>query len=106
MITRLAAGAAGKKGARNIDHMRRPPALVDQRRPAAGAEAANGVGLGVLETRDALLALGHAHMLAPAADIGGVGGAVGAAAGGGVIVPGPAGRHVDLDLHRAAEACP
>src|SRR5262249_17783040 len=40
----------------------------------------------------------------PSADVGGVGGAVGAASGGGVIVPGPACGEANLDHHRTAQA--
>src|SRR5664279_2702370 len=42
MVERLAAGTPGKQRARDVDHMRRARALVNQRRAAARTEAARG----------------------------------------------------------------
>ncbi len=47
--------------------------------------------------------LGHPKAAAPAADVSRIGSAVGAPGRTGMIVPGPSGGNVDLDLHRAAE---
>src|SRR5262249_57195650 len=74
------------------------------RRAADGAEAARSFCRGVLVAHERGLALGDAKALAPAADIGGVGGAMGAAARGGMIMPGPARGHVDLEGDLAAQA--
>src|SRR5258707_14449233 len=42
VIERLAAGAAREQRARGVHHMRRPRALADELRAAAGVEAARG----------------------------------------------------------------
>src|SRR5260370_1245060 len=73
-------------------------AFVEQRRAAPGTEASGGPRLRVFEAGDASLAFRHAGVLAPTADIGRVGGAVRATACCGVIVPGPKGRKVDVQL--------
>src|SRR5216684_7643864 len=70
VIAGLAAGTAGEECPRNIDHVRRALALVKQRRPAPAAEASRRLCLRILEASDASLALHHAGMLAPRADIG------------------------------------
>src|SRR5262249_26036299 len=59
---------------------------------------------GVLVAHECGPAPGDAKALAPAADIGGIGGAMGAAARGGMIMPGPARGHVDLKGDLAAQA--
>src|SRR6185436_12856889 len=76
VIQRLAAGAALEQRARDIDHVRRMRALVEQRRPAAAAEAAHRPGWLVLVARDLACSGGQAKALAPAAHISGVGGAM------------------------------
>src|ERR1700690_121181 len=63
MIERLPAGAAGKKRARDVDHVRRARAFVRQRRAAACAEAARGFRGLILVARDPRLALGDAKAL-------------------------------------------
>src|SRR5712691_1733198 len=89
VIAGLAAGTTGEERPRDIDHMRRVLALVEQRRAAPGAEASGRLRLRVLEASDASSALRHAGVLAPTADIGCIRGAVRATACRGVIVPGP-----------------
>src|SRR5581483_9399772 len=73
VVERLPPGAAGEARAWQVDHVRRAGALVNQRRPAARAEAARGAGLRILIARDRALALGDAEALAPAADVGRIG---------------------------------
>src|SRR5262249_19150529 len=85
-----------------VDHVRRTRALVKQGRTADRAEAARGTL--VLVARDQPLSLDDAEALAPAADIGGIRRAMRAAARCGMIVPGPARRHVDLKCDLAAQA--
>src|SRR6476659_3398168 len=104
VIERLPTGAAGEQCARNVDHVRRAAALVGDRRAATGTEAAHGLRLGVLVARDLGLALGDPKTLAPAADIGGIGRAMRAAARRRMIMPGPPRRHVDLEADLAAQA--
>src|SRR5258707_14352491 len=106
MIERLAAGAAGEQRAGNVDHVRRTATLVDDGRAALGAKAARGLGRLVLETREAVLALGDAETLAPASDISRVNSAMRAAARRRMIMPGPARRHVNLKGDLAAQALP
>ena len=89
VIAGLAAGAAGEECPRDIYHVRRALALVEQRRAAPGAEASGRLRRRVLEARDASPALRQAGVLAPTADIGRIRGAVRATACRGVIVPGP-----------------
>src|SRR6476661_6601374 len=97
VIERLAAGAARKKRARDVHHVRRTGAFVKQRRAAVCAEAARGFRGFVLEARDGGLAPGDAQALAPASDIGRVGRAMGTPARGRMIVPGPARGHINLE---------
>jgi hypothetical protein len=104
VIQRLPAGAAQEQRARNVDHVGRARALVDQRRSAAAAEAAHPAGLPVLVAGDLIFSRGDPEALAPAADVGRVGGAVGEPAGASVIVPGPERRIVDLEPHGSAQA--
>src|SRR5215471_9228029 len=104
VIAGLAAGTTGEERPRDIDHVRRTLALVEQRRAAPGTEASGRFGLRILEASDAFLALNHAGVLAPTADIGRIRGAVRATACRGVVVPGPKSRKVDLQLHRTAKA--
>src|SRR5580704_3391285 len=104
VIERLPAGTAGKQRARDVDHMRRPGAFVKQRRAAAPAKAARGFRGLVFEARNPRLTLGDAKTLAPAPDIGRVGRAMRAPAGGRMIVPGPARRRVDLEADLATQA--
>ena len=96
VIAGLAAGTAAEECPWDIDHVRRALALVEQRSPAPGAEASGRLCLRILEASDASLALHHAGMLAPTADIGRIRGAVRATARRGVIVPGPKSGKVDL----------
>lgn len=103
VISGLAAGAAAEQRPRNVDHVRPALALVEQRRAAPRTEAADGPRMSVLKPSDASLALHHARVLAPGADICGIGGAMRAAARCGVIVPGPKSGEVYLQLHRTAE---
>ena len=93
-----------KKRARNIHHMRRTRALIKQRRAAMRAKAAHGFCGLVLEPRDIRFALDNAKTLAPASDIGRIGRAMRAPARRRMIVPGPAGRDVDLETDFAAQA--
>src|ERR1700722_5430423 len=104
VIERLPAGAARKQRARDVHHMRRARALVSDWRAAADTEAAHGFRGLVLVARDGGLAPGDAEALAPAADIGRIRRAMRAAAGGRMIVPGPARRRIDLELDGAAQA--
>src|SRR5205823_14833474 len=57
MISGLAAGAAGEESPRDIDHVRRALAPVEQRRTAPGAEAPGRLCRRILEASDASLAL-------------------------------------------------
>jgi hypothetical protein len=104
MIAGLAAGTAGEERPRDIDHMRRALAFVEQRRAAPGTEASGRPRLRILEASDAASALRHAGAFAPTADIGRIRGAMRATASFGVIVPGPKSRKVDLQLDRTAKA--
>src|SRR5262249_10941301 len=79
-------------------------AFVGERRAAAGAEAASVAGGCFGEACDVFGAFGDAAAAFPGADIGRVGGAVSAAAQGGVIVPGPARGDVDFERDDAARA--
>lgn len=106
MIARLAARARREQRARDVDHARAQRTLIEKRGAAAGAEASRRSRRLVLETRDGLRALHHPHAAPPAADIGGVGAALRMAARGGVIVPRPERRQVDLDANRAAHTAP
>jgi len=96
VIPGLAAGTAGEECPRDIDHVRRALALVEQRRAAPGAEASGRLRRCILEASDASSALRHAGVLAPTADIGRIRCAVRATACRGVIVPGPKSGKVDL----------
>jgi len=89
VIAGLAAGTAGEECPRDIDHVRRALALVEQRRTAPGAEASGRLRRCILEASDASSALRHAGTLAPTTDIGRIRCAVRATARRGVIVPGP-----------------
>src|SRR6185312_527730 len=73
VIERLAARAAREQGTRDVHHVRRAGALVEQRRAAGRAEAARGLRGRIVIARDRGLAPGDAKALAPASDIGGVG---------------------------------
>src|SRR6516164_623834 len=96
VITRLAASTAGEERPRNIHHVRRALALVEQRRAAPGTKASGRLHRRILEASDAPSALHHAGALAPTADIGRVRCAVRATACRGVIVPRPKSGKVDL----------
>jgi hypothetical protein len=104
VIAGLAAGAAAEECPRDIHHVRRALARVKQRRPASGAEAPGRLRRCMLEASDTSLALHHAGVLSPTADVGRIGGAVRATARPGVIMPGPKGGKVYLQLHRTAKA--
>src|SRR5580704_4173740 len=73
VVAGLAAGTAGEERPRDIDHLRRALALIEQRRAAPGTEASGRLRLRVLEASDDSLALRHAGVLAPTADIGRIG---------------------------------
>src|SRR4051812_38591721 len=106
MIKRLAAGARREQRARDVDHVRRAGALVGQRRAAGATEATHRLRARVLVTTDQVFAGRDAEALAPASDIGRVGRPVGAPSRGGMVVPRPARRHIDLEGDAAAEAAP
>src|SRR6516164_11286537 len=59
VIAGLAAGAAGEERARDIDHMRRAPALVEQRRATSATEAPGRLRFRILEANDVSVTLGH-----------------------------------------------
>src|SRR5215471_16318827 len=96
VIAGLAAGTAREECPRDIDHVRRVLALVEQRRAAPGAEASGRLRRRILEASDAASALRHAGAFTPTADIGRIRGTVRATACRGVIVPGPKSGKVDL----------
>src|SRR5450432_1093228 len=104
MIERLAAGAAGEQRARDVDHMRRARAFVNQWRTASPAKAARGFRGLVLEARDLGFALGDPKAFAPASDIGRIRRTVRAPAAERMIVPGPACRRVDRKADATAQA--
>src|SRR5258708_36007011 len=104
VIERLPTSAAREQRAGNVDHVRRASAFVGDRRAATGTEAAHGFRRLVLVTRNRGLALDDPEALAPAADIGGIGRAMRAAARRRMIMPGPARRYIDLETHLAAQA--
>src|ERR1700687_3691218 len=70
VVERLPAGAPRKQRARDVHHVRRTRALVNQERVAARAQAAHGLCRFVLEAGDLGFAPGDAEALAPASDIG------------------------------------
>src|SRR5258707_4044497 len=84
VVAGLAAGTAGEERPRDVDHMRRALALIEQRRAAPGAETSGRVCLGIIEASDASPALHHAGVLPPTADIGRIRSAVRATARRGV----------------------
>src|SRR3954465_6719336 len=88
MVERLPAGAAKKQRTRDVHHVRRARALVNQRRAAARAKTPRGLRRLVLEAANPGHSLGKPKPLAPAPDIGGVSRAMRAPAGAGIIVPG------------------
>src|SRR5205807_861472 len=104
VIKRLPPGTSRKQRARDVDHVRRARAFVSQRRTAMLAKAPRGLRRLVLVARDGGTTLGDAEALAPASDIGGIGGAMGAPAARRMIVPGPARRHIDLETDFSAQA--
>src|ERR1700722_1906909 len=104
VIERLPAGTARKERARDVHHMRRTRALVTQRRAASRAKAAHGFARLVLKAGDGGAALGDPEPLAPASDIGGISGAMGAPARRRIIVPGPSRARVDFEADPAAQA--
>src|SRR5580698_6655866 len=56
VIERLPAGAAGKQRARDVHHVRRPRALVNQRRATTRAKATHGFRRLVFEARNSRVA--------------------------------------------------
>src|SRR6266702_412888 len=104
VIERLTAGALLEQCAGDVDHVRPAWALIGDRRAAMCAETARGLGRLVLVAGERGLARNDAEALLPASDIGRIGRAVRAAAGGRMIMPGPAGGNVDLEGDLAAEA--
>src|SRR6516225_7591495 len=104
VVDRLTAGAALKESARNVDHVPRAGALVDQGRAAAATKAAHRARFLLLETVDLALSRRDAKALAPGADVGGVHGAMRKPAGAAVIVPSPERGVLHLKLHGPAQA--
>src|SRR5882757_7165124 len=102
VIERLPPGAAGKQRARDVDHVWRARAFVEQRRAAMRAEMARGAL--VLVARDRRLAFGDTETLASTANIVRIRRAMRAAACGRMVVPGPARRNVDLEADLSAQA--
>ena len=100
---RLAPGTGRKQCARDVDHMARACALVDQRRPTATAKAARTTRGFILIAGDFVLSLSNPKALAPGPNIGRINGTMRGAAGARVIVPGPERRKVDLEAHVAAQ---
>jgi hypothetical protein len=104
VVNRLTAGAALKERARNVDHVGRAGALVDQGRATALTEAAHRAGLRLLETADLAFPRRDAKALAPGADVGRVHRAMRKPAGAAVIVPSPERGVLHLELHGPAQA--
>src|SRR6185369_17264489 len=104
VIERLAAGALVEQCAGDVDHVRSARPLVRDRRAAMGTEAARGPGGLVLVAGERGFPRGDAKALLPASDIGRIGRAVGTAATGRMIMPGPTRGDVDLEGDLAAEA--
>ena len=102
----VTAGAALKESARNVDHVPRARALIDQGRAAAPTEAAHRARFLLLETVDLALPRRDAKALAPRADVGRIHGAMRKPAGATVIVPGPERGVLHLELHGPAQALP
>src|SRR5262249_10824255 len=104
VVNRLTAGAALKESARNVNHVPRAGALVDQGCAAAPTKAATRP-LSLLLERVALAAPRRdAKALAPGADVGGIHGAMRKPAGAAVIVPSPERGVLHLELHGPAQA--
>src|SRR5690348_622479 len=103
MIERLAAGAALKKSAGNVHHVRRACAFVEQRCAAASAEAARRSRSLVFIAHDLACALRYSKSLAPTADVGGVSRTVYTSACRRMVMPGPARGVVDFEMNGAAE---
>jgi hypothetical protein len=97
MIARLPTGPMIEKRARNIDHVRRVRALVEERCATASTEAARSVCRFVLVASDLVRALDDSEALASAPYIGGAGRAVRDPACSGVIMPSPARGNADFD---------
>ena len=104
VVARPSAGAVFEKSTRHIYHMRGARAFIANRRAAARAKTAGCAGGGVFKKRDIGLPLGNAEAAPPTADVGGVGSAVGMTTRGGMVMPGPAGGKIDLNVHLAAKA--
>src|SRR5215468_2871626 len=104
VVNRLAAGAALKESARNVDHVGRAGALVDQGCAAAPTKAAHRARFLLLETVDLTLPRRDAKALTPGADVGRVHGAMRKPAGAAVIVPSPESGVLHLELHGPAQA--
>jgi hypothetical protein len=95
--------AAREESARYVDHVRRASSLINERRSASGAKAPCRPGGLILKACDFCPALGHPKPPAPTANVSRVCGAVRTPGRTGMIVPGPSGGKVDLDLHCAAK---
>src|SRR5215831_11778367 len=104
VVNRLTTGAALKESARNVDHVPRSDALVDQGRAAAPTKAAHRARFLLLETVDLALSRRDAKALAPGADVGGVHSAMRKPAGAAVVVPSPERGVFHLELHGPAQA--
>src|SRR5262249_7348843 len=104
VVNRLTAGAALKESARNVDHVPRAGALVDQGRAAAATKAAHRARFLLPETVDLALPDRNAKAPAPGADVGRVHGAMRNPAGATVIVPSPERGVLHLELHSPAQA--
>ena len=66
VVAGLATCTAGEERPRDVDHVQRALALIEQRRAAPGTEAAGRLGLRVLEASDASLAAGARTLDFPA----------------------------------------
>src|SRR5260370_11327178 len=69
VVAGVAAGTAGEERPRDIDHVQRALALIEQRRAAPGTEAADRPRLRVLEASDPSPGLRHAGAVTPTAGI-------------------------------------
>src|SRR6185437_6420347 len=104
VIARFAARAGFEQGAGNVDHFGCVRAFIRERRAASGAETSDAATGLVLEARNVFAAFQDTEAALVTADIGDIGRAMRAAAGFGMVVPGPARRNVDLEFDRAANA--
>src|SRR5256885_6000048 len=102
MVARLAARAGFENGARDVHPFWCALALIGERGSADGAEASRRARGLVLVAADVFRALRHAKAALPGANISGVSATLCAAAGLGMVVPGPERGRVNLQPHRPA----